>query len=196
MNKRSKKKLIRLIVSLIIIVLISLIETNSNFNDTKNNAEQKIIQNTPGLYTVAKFDDGDTIQVDMEGKMETVRFIGVDTPETHDPRKPIQCFGKAASNFTKSTIGQNRVRLESDPTGSNRDRYQRLLRYVYLPDGTLVNLKIIAEGYGFTVTAFPFTKMEEFRLAQKNARIQNKGLWSQCELEETKGRIQTTPEAR
>ncbi|MCA9301440.1 thermonuclease family protein [Candidatus Nomurabacteria bacterium] len=196
MNKRSKKKLIRLIVSLIIIVLISLIETNSNLNDTKNNAEQKIIQNTPGLYTVTKFDDGDTIQVDMEGKKETVRFIGVDTPETHDPRKPIQCFGKAASNFTKSTIDQNRVRLESDPTGSNRDRYQRLLRYVYLPDGTLVNLKIIAEGYGFTVTAFPFTKMEEFRLAQKNARIQNIGLWSKCELEETKGRIQTAPEAR
>jgi len=195
MNKRSKKKLIRLIVSLIIIVLISLIETNSNFNDTKNNAEQKIIQNSPGLYTVTKFDDGDTIQVDMEGKKETVRFIGVDTPETHDPRKPIQCFGKAASNFTKSTIGQNRVRLESDPTGSNRDRYQRLLRYVYLPDGTLVNLKIIAEGYGFTVTAFPFTKIEEFRLAQKNARSQNKGLWSQCELEETKGRVQTVPEA-
>jgi micrococcal nuclease len=158
------------------------------------NTKQVIEQSTPGLYQVTKFDDGDTIQVDMEGKKETIRFIGVDTPETHDPRKPIQCFGKAAAAFTKNLIGENRVRLEADPTNSNRDRYQRLLRYVYLPNGTLVNKKIIAEGYGFALVSFPFQKMEEFKAVQVTAREQNKGLWGGCTVNTSTGYNQTNPE--
>lgn len=153
-----------------------------------------IEQNTPGTYAVASFEDGDTITVNMEGKIERVRFIGVDTPETKDPRKPVQCFGKAASAFTKNLISNQRVRLAADPTNSNRDRYNRLLRYIYLPDGTLVNLKIIEEGYGFALTAFPFTKLEEFRQAQVESRENNRGLWSACELDESASYNQTKPE--
>ena len=69
--------------------------------------------------------------VDMDGHNETIRFIGVDTLEVKDPRKPVQCFGKSASQFTKNLIGNQSVRLEADPTNTNRDRYNRLLRYVY-----------------------------------------------------------------
>ena len=141
-----------------------------------------------------RFDDGDTIVVDMEGKQEKIRFIGVDTPETQDPRKPIQCFGKAASAYTKKIIGTQNVRLEADPTNTNRDRYQRLLRYVYLADGTLVNKKIIEDGYGFALTAFPFTKLEEFRAAQVSARENNRGLWATCEIDTSNNREQTKPE--
>src|SRR5580765_8258390 len=115
----------------------------------------------PGLYRVTEFVDGDTVKVNMNGNSETVRFIGVDTPETHDPRKAVQCFGQAAAAFTKQTIGANSVRLTADPTNTNRDRYNRLLRYVYLPNGTLVNAEIIKQGYGFAYTAFPFEKMDE-----------------------------------
>ena len=135
----------------------------------------------PGMYRVAEFVDGDTIVVDMNGRDETLRFIGVDTPETHDPRKVIQCFGEAAAAHTKELIGTNRVRLALDPLSSNRDRYNRLLRYIYLPDGTLVNQQIIRDGYGFAYTSFPFTKSDEFLAAQTYARVHNAGLWSKCE---------------
>jgi micrococcal nuclease len=126
-------------------------------------------------------EDGDTISVDMNGTEERIRMIGVDTPETKDPRKPVQCFGQAASGFTKNLIGSHPVRLETDPLGTNRDRYDRLLRYVYLPDGKLVQAEIIKQGYGFAYTSFPFTKADEFRGYQKTAREQNLGLWNKCE---------------
>lgn len=137
---------------------------------------------SPGYFTVASFEDGDTITVDMNGKKERVRMIGVDTPETQDPRKPVQCFGRAASDFTKKLIGNQSVRLESDPLSSNRDRYNRLLRYIYLPDNQLVNAEIIKQGYGFAYTSFPFTKSDEFKSYQSQAREQNRGLWNACEL--------------
>jgi micrococcal nuclease len=132
------------------------------------------------MYTVVRVDDGDTIVVDMAGTEEKIRFIGLDTPETQDPRKPVQCYGQAASAQAKSLIGNGPVRLESDPLSSNRDRYNRLLRYVYLSDGQLVNLAMIEQGYGFAYLSFPFTKSDEFAAAQTTAREQNRGLWSSC----------------
>lgn len=145
---------------------------------------QKAVQTTqPGLYHVVEFVDGDTIKVDMSGTTETLRFIGVDTPETHDPRKSVQCFGVAAAAFTKNLIGKNDVRLEADPLNTNRDRYNRLLRYIYLPDGRLVNAEIIKQGYGFAYTGFPFTKSDEFLGYQKEAREANRGLWGSCHPE-------------
>lgn len=135
----------------------------------------------PGYYKVSKFVDGDTIQVTMSGVTESIRFIGVDTPETHDPRKAVQCYGQAAAGFTKQLIGNQSVRLEADPLNTNRDRYNRLLRYVYLPDGRLVNAQIISQGYGFAYTSFPFGKVDQFRQLQAEARQQGKGLWGNCQ---------------
>lgn len=143
-------------------------------------------QSQPGLYKVLEVSDGDTIQVDMNGNKETIRFIGVDTPETQDPRKPVQCFGQAATDFTKRLIGDSPVRLEAEPLSTNRDRYDRLLRYVYLPDGRLVQAEIIKGGYGFAYTSFPFNKTSDFLDYQRQAREQNKGLWSQCQPSENK----------
>jgi endonuclease YncB( thermonuclease family) len=135
----------------------------------------------PGYYRVIKTEDGDTITIDMQGKEERVRFIGIDTPETQDPRKPVQCFGRAASAYTKQLIGNQPVRLESDPLSSNRDRYNRLLRYVYLPDGRLLQAEILTHGYGFAYVSFPFTRSDEFLAYQTQAREQNQGLWASCE---------------
>lgn len=138
-------------------------------------------QSQPGQYRVTRFSDGDTIMVDMNGTPETIRFIGVDTPETHDPRKPVQCYGPAASAFTKNVIGNKPVRLAADSQSTNRDRYDRLLRYVYLPDGTLLNERLIREGYGFYYPYFPFDKSSEFEKAQAEAQQNNKGLWRNCD---------------
>ena len=70
-----------------------------------------------------------------------------------------------------------RLRLEADPQNANRDKYNRLLRYVYLPDGRLLNAEIIAQGYGFAYTRFPFAKMEDFRKLEREAREAGRGLW-------------------
>lgn len=146
---------------------------------TTNNIETQIESE---YFKVIKFEDGDTISVDIEGKKESIRLIGVDTPETKDPRKPVQCYGQAASNFTKNLIGNNSVKLVSDSTNSDRDRYNRLLRYVYLPDGTLVNAEIIKQGFGFAYLSFQFEKMDEFKQYEQNARNYNLGLWGNCQL--------------
>jgi micrococcal nuclease len=141
----------------------------------------------PGSYTVARFVDGDTIVVNMNGHEEKVRFIGVDTPETHKPNTPVQCYGPAAAAFTKNTIGNQPVRLEADSLSSNRDKYQRLLRYVYLPDGTDLNAKIISNGFGFYYPYFPFTKSAEFSKDQASAQQAHKGLWGNCTPTPTDG---------
>ena len=133
-----------------------------------------------GYYHVIRVVDGDTIEVDMDGNLEKVRLIGVDTPETHHPDKGVECFGQLASNYTKNALEGKSVRLESDETNQNRDRYQRLLRYVYTEQGELWNRRLIADGYAHALTAFPFTKMKEFKELEKNAMIQSKGLWSAC----------------
>ncbi len=134
----------------------------------------------PGFYRVTQVYDGDTIAVLMNGTEEKIRLIGVDTPETHKPDTPVQCYGPQASDFsTKALLGQN-VRLEADPLGDNRDRYNRLLRYVYLPDGTLWDQRLIEQGYGFAYLSFPFSKADEFAVSQDNARNANLGLWTAC----------------
>jgi len=178
MPRRLNKRQVKLITTLVTGVLVILAQRYGLLDRAAKTASI----NQPGLYKVTEYVDGDTIIVDMNGSPETLRFIGVDTPETHDPRKAVQCFGKTAAAFTKATIAKqgSRVRLEADPLNTNRDRYGRLLRYIYLPDGTLVNAEIIKQGYGFAYTGFPFTKSDEFISYQKSAREQNKGLWSDC----------------
>jgi micrococcal nuclease len=117
--------------------------------------------------------DGDTIE--LEGG-ERVRLIGVDTPETVDPRRPVQYFGKEASAFTRRLAEGRTVRLEfGDETF---DRYQRTLAYVYLPDGTFLNAEIIRQGYGFAYTRFPFRYQEEFVRLERQAREEHRGLWA------------------
>lgn len=140
----------------------------------------------PGFYRVVKISDGDTITVDMNGKQESIRMIGVDTPETHKPNTPVQCFGKEASDYTHKTLGNGTtVRLEADPTNDNRDRYNRLLRYVYLQDGTLYQKILVEQGYGFAYTSFPFQKKDEFLQAQTRAQATKAGLWTACQTKQT-----------
>ena len=154
--------------------------------------EQTLVRNQPGLYSVVRVADGDTIDVDMNGRIETVRMIGVDTPETHKPDTPVQCYGPEATAYTKQLIGRQKVRLEADPLETNRDRYDRLLRYIYLPDETLIEEKLIAEGYGFAYTFFPFAKSELFEKLEQSAEQAAKGLWSACQVKiEANGHKQT-----
>jgi endonuclease YncB( thermonuclease family) len=184
----SQKKLVSLLATAIVAVIVALSQQYGWFGQ----AQQAVEQSSPGLYTIKRFVDGDTIVVDMNGTDETVRMIGVDTPETHKPNSPVQCYGPAASAYTKNLIGSQKVRLEADPTNQNRDRYNRLLRYAYLPDGKLIAEEVIANGYGFAYTQFPFTKKDQFVQAEEQAKAANRGLWGNCTVDvQQNGRKQT-----
>lgn len=175
LTRRQQKRLISLGISLIVFGVAWYIKAHPS-----SQPGQVLSQNSPGTYRVTEFVDGDTIKVDMDGKVETIRMIGMDTPETHDPRKAVQCFGLAAAAYTKQLIGDKPVRLEADPLGTNRDRYNRLLRYVYTNDNKLVEAEDIQNGYAFAYTSFPFAKADEFRAYEKAAREAGKGLWGSC----------------
>jgi len=157
-------------------------------------ATKQAMQNDPALYSINHYVDGDTIAVNMGGKTETVRFIGVDTPETHKPNTPVQCYGPAAAAYTKTEISHagGKVRLQADPESDNRDTYGRLVRYVYLPNGQLLDELLVQNGYGFAYTYYPFTKAADFTQDQTAAQSAKKGLWGNCHpYQESNGRWQT-----
>lgn len=129
----------------------------------------------PATVLVTRVIDGDTIEI---AGGERVRYIGIDTPETVSPRKPIQCFGKEASQRnTELVLGKN-VRLVSDVR--DRDQYGRLLRYVYVDD-LFINRELIAEGYARIETIPPdVAHAKEFLAAERDARATRRGLWAAC----------------
>lgn len=194
MSRRRQKATASSLVTAVVLLVIYIGQTHGWFSSAMasqpmQQAKQGVVENQPGLYPVARFSDGDTITVDMNGTDETIRFIGIDTPETHDPRKKVQCYGPAASAFTENTItaAGMKVRLAADSLSSNRDRYNRLLRYVYLPDGTFMNLKLVQEGYAFYYPYFKFSKSDEFNAAEQQAMAGAKGLWGSCHPAKTDG---------
>jgi len=117
--------------------------------------------------------DGDTLVLDGD---ERIRLIGVDTPESVDPRRPVEQFGKEAAAFTRRLAEGRRVRLEFDQ--ERRDHYGRTLAYVYLEDGTFLNAVIIRQEYGHAYTRFPFRYSDDFRAYEREARTQRRGLWA------------------
>jgi micrococcal nuclease len=123
-------------------------------------------------HEVQRVIDGDTADLAGIGR---VRFIGVDTPETVHPNKPVEWYGKEASAFTKKMIEGKRVRVEYD--WQKKDKYGRTLVYIYLADGTFLNAEIIKQGFGFAYTRFPFKFLDEFRAYEREAREARRGLW-------------------
>ena len=134
---------------------------------------------TPGYYTVVRVVDGDTIIVWKDGQNETVRLLGMDTPEVVDPRKPVECYGPEASAEGKKLLSHQDVKLISDPSQDTYDKYGRMLAYVYLPSGFFYNNFMISEGYAHEYTykkAYEFQK--EFKAAETQAKAAQKGFWS------------------
>jgi micrococcal nuclease len=122
--------------------------------------------------------DGDTIDVQLGGRTARVRYIGINTPETVDPRRPVQCFGKEASAKNKELVDGKVVRLERDV--SETDRYGRLLRYVYVGE-LFVNAELVRQGYAQASAYPPDVKHQDlFRSLEREAREAGRGLWGAC----------------
>ena len=142
-------------------------------------------------YLVKKVIDGDTYLLH---NGEKVRLLGIDTPEQYDSdklkedalssgkdKKTIKKLGKLSSNYVRELVEGKKVILKKEPNYEERDKYDRLLRYVYLEDGTFINAKILQDGYGQVYERFPISKTEEFREYQKEARENKRGLWGDIE---------------
>jgi len=144
------------------------VEKNINVIPT---AKQEIIE-------LIKVIDGDTIIVKINGEEKSVRLIGIDTPEKNE------CFEKEATRKAKELMENKKIKLEADNTQDDKDKYDRLLRYIYLEDGTLINKKLIEEGFGTEYTYKVVYKFQtEFKGAEKMAKEEKIGMWadSVCE---------------
>lgn len=131
---------------------------------------------------VIKHIDGDTVRVRFSNppkdisSEETIRLLGVDTPETVHTKKAVQRFGKEANEYTENSLLGKDVYIAFD--WDLRDRYKRLLAYIYTESGRCFNAVLIQEGYGHAYLRFPFQFMEEFKLLEQEARQQKRGLWA------------------
>ncbi|MCX6160492.1 MAG: thermonuclease family protein [Ignavibacteriae bacterium] len=135
--------------------------------------------------------DGDTFVLSTG---EKVRLLGIDTPEKYESKKlnkdaemsgqdkkTIKKLGMLASDYVKGFVEGKKVRLEKEPNYDDKDRYGRLLRYIYLEDGTFVNGKIIRDGYAQVYEKYPISKLDELRKYQREARENQRGLWGKVE---------------
>jgi micrococcal nuclease len=137
---------------------------------------------TPGPGAVAaqvvRVVDGDTIIVRLQGRDYRVRYIGINTPESADPRREVQCFGREAAARNRELVEGKTVWLERDV--SETDQYGRLLRYVFV-EGRMVNAELVREGYARAVTFPPDVRYAElFRALEREAREARRGLWGRC----------------
>jgi micrococcal nuclease len=127
---------------------------------------------------VTRVVDGDTVEVDFEGRTITVRLFGIDTPESVAPGQPVQCFAIAASSYTTDRLEGERVRLQFDV--ERIDPYGRTLAYVWL-GGELYNETLVRAGYAFVTTYPPNVRyVDRFRAAQREARSADRGVWDRC----------------
>lgn len=140
---------------------------------------QSLIKESPVLYKVVRVIDGDTIQVKAVNgrydKTERIRLIGINTPEIFSSK---ECFGEEAYQEAKKLLRGRTVYLIPDPLSSNRGRYDRLLRYVFLPNGELVNAELVKNGFAFNYIYEPFQFMKQFDYLEKQAKEKRLGLWS------------------
>lgn len=123
--------------------------------------------------------DGDTARINLNGVQETVRLIGLNTPETVAPNRPVECFGAEASRRAHELLDGQFMYFETDDTQDTRDRYGRLLGYLWSEDGRLFNMQMIVEGYAYEYTYnVPYKYQSQFKAAQREAEAGERGLWS------------------
>lgn len=140
-------------------------------------------------FLVKRVIDGDTFELESK---ERVRMLGIDTPEKYESskldkdagrsgqdKKTLQKLGDLASQYTKKLIEGKRVQLVPEPNYEDKDVYGRLLRYVYLEDGTFINRKIVEDGYAYAYRKYKISQLDEFIRCENDARANKRGLWGE-----------------
>lgn len=169
------KKLIAFLAT-ISLGLVMLYAGKSTITFATNNSAT----NTNGVtHRVVKVVDGDTAEIDINGQIKKVRFIGMDTPEVYDPRKPVQCYGREASAKGHELLEGKMVGIEYDQVVGESDKYGRSLAYIILPSGEIYNQKMIAEGYAheYTYQDQAYKYQSKFKQAEVSAKSLGLGFW-------------------
>jgi micrococcal nuclease len=168
------RMVVRLSFLLCAVLLVPACETQSSTSSGSADSQDQV--------RVVRVVDGDTIIVELDGREERVRYIGIDAPESVQPNAPVECFGREASAENARLVADKTVELERDV--SDRDRFGRLLRYVYVRDGAtrlFVNRELVARGYANAGTFPPDVRYnDELRAAEREAREAERGLWGAC----------------
>lgn len=158
---------------------------NKHFENTLQLENCKASTSTPSsdfkeLEKIINVIDGDTVEIMQNCRLEHVRLIGINTPETVDPRRKVQCFGKEASDYAKKTLSGASVFIETDEVSGTRDKYGRLLGYIILEDQTNFNQTMIEKGYAYesTYEGQHYKYREQFKSAQTEAKSAKRGLWA------------------
>ena len=187
MTKSQQRKLLGAIISFIVVALgawqVSQ-ESTTPASDAVNNDQNSLADSSigaapEGYAPFSRVVDGDTIVVAFGGDKYKVRIIGINAPESVDPRKAVECFGLEASAHMKELLNVPYVRLSTDPSQMNKDKYGRWLRYVYTQAGIDVGLQMIKDGYAHEYTYdVPYMHQSVYRSAQLEAQTAKRGLWS------------------
>lgn len=171
----------KLITWILVIIAIAVAVEFLGFNIPNINLSGKDNTNAANLeggYKITKVVDGDTIDITKNAEKTRVRLLGINTPETVDPRRAVECFGQEASDYAKSEFLNENVSIETDPSQSTYDKYNRLLAYVYLDGGEMINRKLIAYGYAHEYTYdTPYKYQKEFKALEAFAKNEKRGLW-------------------
>jgi micrococcal nuclease len=171
--RRKKRTVIVAALAVVVVVVASRVTHHASADASAS---------TSTKTTVDRVIDGDTIVAKYNGQLDRVRFIGMDTPETVDPDKPVGCYGKQASDYTKSLLPKGTpIRMQFD--ADHHDKYGRLLAYIYRDsDDMFVNAQLVRQGYATVLTIPPNVEhVDEFTQLAAQARQQNLGLWSACD---------------
>jgi len=150
--------------------------------DTQGQTESEFVRTQAQTTAqVTRVIDGDTVAVQMsDGEEVVLRLIGIDAPETNHPSKPVECFGRQATDKAQEMLTSKQVTLEFDDSQGRYDKYDRLLTYIILSDGTNVNKAMIKQGYAFEYTYnTPYKYQDEFKAAERSARANERGLWAE-----------------
>ena len=176
MNMLTRKKVISLLVTFVVVVITVQLKKIEKFETLPT--QGAAVDTATSSIRVMRIIDGDTFEAMVDGQVEKIRMLGIDTPESVDPRRPVQCFAKEATKKLHELIFDREIILTPDFSNDDRDKYNRLLRYVSRPDGLLVNEEMIKGGYAYAYIKFPFERREHYLKLQTAARSMGAGLWA------------------
>jgi len=171
----------------LIVLLLAFFGFNAVFDWAEESAEGEnfgtFLDIDAGEFSSAKVIrviDGDTVEVLVDSETHKIRIIGIDTPETVDPRKPVECFGLEAYEKAKELLKKDSiVYLEPDPSQGDKDRYSRLLRYIWIDEHSDFGRIMIEEGYAYEYTYnLPYKYQSIYKKAQKESEEEKRGLWA------------------
>lgn len=180
----TSRRMIKLLLALAVFAIGTLVSQKSppQLPLAKGEAVEVASSTVATNALVVRAVDGDTLlaRLDGESAEARIRLLGINTPETVDPRTPVECFGKEASQRMHELVDGKRVRLDADPQADERDKYDRLLRNVVLEDGTDLNAAMVKDGYASAYLSFPLNpvRKRELKKLQEDARIGGRGLWN------------------